>query len=294
MSVLVAGATGALGTRVVRVLRDRDVQVRCLVRPGSDASALEESGAEVVRGDLLDPESLHEACATVRTVICTATVISRLLGGAGGPSLAEVDDRGVGNLVTVAEQAGVGRFVYVSYAGVDAGLGFPLERVKLANEDRLRRSALREVIVRPDGFQELQLTATARFDVAGGTVAIVGRGDTRRRFVSREDVAALLVALALDPDPPAVVEVGGPDALSVNEMVALAEHLSGRTLKRRRMPLPVVRLAMRALSRRRPALASVFGIGLLIDTQEALWDDAPLVGYGIRPRSVAEHFGADA
>lgn len=289
MTCLVAGATGALGTSVVRLLRERGKPVRCLVRSGSDASALEALGAEVARGDLLDPESLRAACADVRTVISTATAISRLLAGAKSPSLAAVDDAGVGALIAAAEQTGVERFVYVSYAGVDAGLGFPLERAKLANEQRLCRSTLRAVTVRPDGFQELQLSPTARFDVARGSVAIIGRGDTRRRFVSRDDVATLLVALALDPDPPALVEVGGPDALSANETVELAERLCGRPLKRQRMPRPLVRIGMRVLSRPKPALASIFGIGLLIDTQEARWDDQALLRYGITPRSIAEH-----
>lgn len=289
MRLLVVGATGALGTRVVRLLRERDLQVRCLVRPSSDASALDELGVEIVRGDLLDPESLRGACAHIDGVISTATMISRLLAGARGPSLAAADDRGVGDLIVAAEQAGVQRFLYVSYAGVDAGLGFPLERAKRANEERLCRSALREVIVRPDGFQDVQLTPTARFDVARGSVSVIGKGDNRRRFVSRDDVAALLVALALDPDPPALVEVGGPDALSANETAILAERLIGRTLKRQRMPRPVARLAIRVLSRPKPALASIFGIGLLIDTQTATWDEQPLLRYGIRPRSIQQH-----
>jgi uncharacterized protein YbjT (DUF2867 family) len=292
MTLLVVGATGELGMSVVRLLREREQSVRCLVRPQRDASALEGLGAEIARGDLRDAESLRAACAGVRTVISTATAISRLLAGERGPSLAEVDDTGVGALIAAAEQAGVERFVYVSYAGVDAGLGFPLERAKLANEQRLRRAGLRAVIVRPDGFQEVQLSPTARFDLARGTVAILGRGDNRRRFVSRENVAALLVALAVDPDPPAVVEVGGPDAISPNDTVALAERLTGRRLKRRRMPRPLVRLGMRLLSRSKPALASIFGIGLLVDTQEAHWDDQALIRYGISPRSIAEHLRA--
>lgn len=292
MTFLVVGATGELGTSVARLLREREEPVRCLVRPQTDASALEELGAKIARGDLLDSESLGAACAEVGTVISTATAISRLLAGARGPSLAAVDDQGVGALIAAAEQAGVERFVYVSYAGVDAALGFPLERAKLANEQRLRRAILRAVIVRPDGFQEVQLSPTARFDLERGTVAMLGRGDNRRRFVSRENVAALLVALALDPDPPLVVEVGGPDAISPNETVALAERLTGRPLKRRRMPRPLVWLGMRLLSRSRPALASIFGIGLLVDTQEAHWDDHMLIRYGISPRSIAEHLGA--
>ena len=292
VTFLVVGATGELGMSVVRLLRGREQSVRCLVRSQSDASALEALGAEIARGDLLDAESLAAACVDVRTVISTATAISRLLAGERGPSLAEVDDTGVGALIAATEQAGVERFLYVSYAGVDAGLGFPLERAKLANEQRLRRAGLRAVIVRPDGFQEVQLSPTARFDLERGSVAILGRGDNQRRFVSRENVAALLVALAVDPDPPAVVEVGGPDAISPNDTVALAERLTGRRLKRRRMPRPLVRLGMRLLSRSKPALASIFGIGLLVDTQEAHWDDQALIRYGISPRSIAEHLRA--
>ena len=292
MTFLVVGATGELGTSVVRLLHQRVERVRCLVRPDSDASMLEGLGAEIARGDLLDPASLRAACTGVGAVISTATAISRLLTGSNRASLTAVDDVGVGALIAAAEQSGVERFVYVSYAGVDAGLRFPLERAKLANEQRLHGAALRAVIVRPDGFQELQLSPTARFDVARSTVAILGRGATKRRFVSREDVAALLVALVLDPDPPALVEVGGPDAISANETVELAERLVGRPLKRRRMPRPLVRLGMRLLSRPKPALASIFGIGLLIDTQEAHWDDRALLRYGITPRSIAEHLGA--
>jgi uncharacterized protein YbjT (DUF2867 family) len=292
MTILVAGATGALGSSATRLLLARGESVRCLVRDASDASALELAGAEIVRGDLLEPETLRAACVDIGVVISTATAIGRLLADARGPSLAAVDDAGVGELIAAAEQNGVERFVYVSYAGVDAGLGFPLERAKLANEERLRRSTMREVVVRPDGFQELQLSPTARFDVGRGRVSILGRGDNRRRFVSREDVAALLAAVAVADDPPRLVEVGGPDALSANEIVALAERLTGRTLKRQRMPRPLARLGMRLLSRPKPALASIFGIGLLIDTQEASWDDRALVQHGIEPRSIADHLQA--
>lgn len=82
------------------------------------------------------------------------------------------------------------------------------------------------------------------------------------------------------------MDVGGPDALSRNEAADLAERISGRTLKRRHMPQPAVRLARRLLARRKPALASVFGLGLLMDIQEASWDDTPLRARGIEPRTV--------
>jgi uncharacterized protein YbjT (DUF2867 family) len=294
MTVLVVGATGALGGQVVRRLLERGERVRCLVRPQADPTGLEGLGAEIVRGDLLDPGSLRSACSGIEQVVCTATAISRLLTGAGGPSLAEVDDKGVGNLVAAAEQQGVERFVYLSYAGVEAELGFPLERAKAANERRLRESSLREVIVRPDGFQEIQLSPMAKFDVARSRVDILGRGDTRRRFVASDDVAALCVILTADPDPPSLLEVGGPDALSRNEAADLAEQISGHELKRRHMPRPAVRLATRLLARPKPALASVFGIGLLMDLHESRCDDTPLRERGIEPQQVAVHLRRQA
>jgi len=217
-------------------------------------------------------------------------MIARLLAGNEGPSLPEVDDRGVGNLVAAAETAGVERFVYVSYLGVDAGLGFPLERAKAANEDRLRRAGLREVIVRPDAFQDVHLAPLGRFDAVGGKVEILGRGDSKRRWVACDDVAALVTALALEDDPPRLVEVGGPDALSKNEAAELAQSIGGGGIKRRHMPRAAARIGSRLLARKKPELATVFGLGLLMDLHETQADDAPLLERGIDPQHVAAHF----
>ena len=262
--------------------------MRGLVRPSSDASGVESVGAEVVRGTLGEPESLAAACDGVGTVVCTATAIARELAGTGGGGIDEVDRTGVGNLIQAAERAGVERFVYVSYAGVEAGLGFPLERAKLANEQRLESAGMRRVVVRPDAFQELHLGATAQFDIAGGKVGVLGRGDTRRRFVATDDIATLLGELALEAEPPELIEVGGPEALSKNDAIEFVEQTGGLKLKRQRLPRPLVRLGMHLLSRPRPALAAVFGLGLLMDLHEGTATDAPLRERGIEPRSASE------
>jgi uncharacterized protein YbjT (DUF2867 family) len=204
----------------------------------------------------------------------------------------DVDEIGMGHLVEAAEQVGVRRFVYVSYAGADAALGSPLDRAKIATEQRLRSSWMRVTIVRPDAFQEIHLAPLGRFDVRNGTVAVFGKGDTKRRWVSTDDVAALIAAVAVEPDPPPVIEFGGPDSLSRNEVIAIAEECTGRAMRCRRMPRPLARLGMRVLARRRPALASVFGAGLLQDLLEARWDDSPLRERGIIPKPVREHIRA--
>lgn len=287
--ILVVGATGELGHRVVDLLLARGEAVRCLVRPSTDGSRLRTAGADVVAGDLLDPPSLATACDGAETVVDTATMMSRQLAGQRRPAMLEVDLRGTLALIDAAEKAGVRRFVYLSFAGLGGlGLGTALERGKLAGEERLRSTTMRAVIVRPDAFSDLHFSPVARFDLAAGKVATVGRGDTRRRWVTTDDVAALVAALAVEPDPPAVVEFGGPEALSRNEVVALAERLTGRRFRHQHLPRPVARALVRLLRGSRPALASMFGVGLEQDLVPATWDDDPLRRRGIRPMSATD------
>ena len=257
--ILVVGATGLLGGRVASLLVKRGEQVRSLVRRGSSAPSWG-GDVDVAMGDLTDPTSLSAACAGVDTVVATATAIGRRLAGAGGPSIREVDELGMLALVGAAETAGVARFVYVSYAGVDAGLGMPIERAKLAVERRLATSRMQRVVVRPDAFQDVHLMPLGRFDVARGRVAVFGRGDVPQRWVNVEDVAALLASLAVESDPPGLVELGGPEALSRNAAIEVAARATGRPMKRQAMPLWVARLGMRLLARPNDALASLFGL----------------------------------
>jgi uncharacterized protein YbjT (DUF2867 family) len=285
--ILVVGATGDLGGRVVRILRQRGEAVRCLVRPGADTTALTACGAETVVGDLTRPSTLDQACIGARTVILTATAITSLLAGAKGPSIRDVDHLGTAALINTAEDAGVSHFVYLSYAGVDAGLGHPIERAKLAMEARLQDSTMRATIVRPDAFQEIHLTSIGRFDLRRGRVAVFGGGNAPRRWVSTSDVAALVSTVATEVDPPELVEFGGPEPLSRNQAIAIAESLTGRSVRRRRVPRSVATMGIRALSRPNPVIASVMGLALLQDMPSG-WDDGPLRRRGIQPRPASE------
>ncbi|MCW2782534.1 MAG: hypothetical protein JWR35_2983 [Marmoricola sp.] len=292
--LLVVGGTGELGGRVVRLLCEQGNDVRCLVRRDTEDAGLRALGVSVVHGDLTEPLGLAAACEGAQTVIATATVIARRLAGTRKPSIREADEVGMRSLVEEAESAGVERFVYLSFAGADAALGTPLERAKVATERLLSRSSMRSVVVRPDAFQEIHLAPLGRFDMAAGEVAVFGRGDSRRRWVSTDDVAAFVARVAVEPDPPAVIEFGGPEAISRNEAVALAEALTSRRMKVSRMPRPLVRLGIRLLNRPNDALASVFGAGLLQDLHEARWDDGPLQERGIKAKSASDYLREQA
>ena len=115
--VLVAGATGSLGSTVCRMLVDQGTPVRALVRSGSSperVGALRALGIELALGDLRDPESLRRACRGVDRVVSTATATS---GRGGADTVQNVDGEGQVALIDAAQQERVQHFVYVSFSG---------------------------------------------------------------------------------------------------------------------------------------------------------------------------------
>ncbi|TQJ41871.1 uncharacterized protein YbjT (DUF2867 family) [Arthrobacter sp. SLBN-112] len=286
--ILLIGATGDLGGRVARGLRSAGHKVRCLVRQNTDVAQLQAIGAEIIRGDLIDPATLAPACKGVDTVIATATAMSRRLQGSSQGSIRDVDQVGMEHLIDAAEAAGVGRFVYLSFAGIETAVETPLRHAKLAMERRLASSGMKTVIVRPDAFQEVHLSPTGRFDMAAGKVSVIGKGNTRTRWVATDDVAALLCAVALEADPPLLVEFGGPEPLSKNEACAMAGELMHRPMKVQHMPRLLARLAVRFLSRSRDGLSAALGAGLTADLNRPTWDDMPLRQRGINAKPVSD------
>ena len=83
--ILVCGATGDLGGRILRLLIGSRQQVRALVRPTTDAAQLQGEGVEVVRGDLCDPATLGPALAVVTTVSIPASAGPRVAGSRRSP-----------------------------------------------------------------------------------------------------------------------------------------------------------------------------------------------------------------
>jgi len=109
---LVTGATGFIGSAVVRALLADGQRVRALVRPGTPASQLDSAGVEVVRGDLLDAESLRAAVDGVDGVFHVAGAYQYW---ARDPSvLYRVNVDGTEALLEAARRAGVRRVVHTS------------------------------------------------------------------------------------------------------------------------------------------------------------------------------------
>jgi len=246
--ILMVGATGFLGSNVVQRLTAAGQQVRALVRPSSDPAKralLEASGATLVEGDLKDLASLTRACAGVSTVISTA---SATISRGGGDNLETVDRHGQMQLVEAAEGAGVRHFIYVSFSGNMTDVS-PLSEAKRGVEKRLREGRTTYTIVRPSYFMEVWLSPMLGFDPAGGKVRIYGSGDQPMSMISVPDVGAYVAGCV---DNPAVenetIELGGPEAITYNAIVALFEKALGKSIAREHVPLEALEAQFKGAS----------------------------------------------
>jgi NADH dehydrogenase len=270
---LIVGATGMLGGEICRLLGEQGKKVRALVRRTSDpakVAGLRGLGAEVVYGDLKDRASVAAACRGASAIISTA---SSTVSKQAGDSIESVDRQGQLNVIEAAEQAGVGRFVLVSFPKID--LDFPLQSAKRAIEDRLQRSAIRYTILQPTCFMEVWLSPALGFDPGNGTAQVFGDGRNKLSWISIGDVAKFAVAALDNPRAEnAVIQLGGPDALSPLEVVRLAESLTGKTVVVQHVPEAALRTqygaATDSLQKSLAALMLYYARGDVINMTETL------------------------
>ena len=227
--VIVAGATGVLGSEIARRLLERGEKVRALVRTSSDPEkiqSLEKAGAEIVRGDLRDPASLLAACRGVTAVISTVTMITT---GKEGDSFESTDSAGTRNLIDAAKAGGAKRFVFVSFdrSGMPDA---PLMTAKGEAEDHLKKSGMTYTILQPSFFMESWLGPMLFADTAAGTAKVYGKGTAKIRYVSVGDVAELAAQSVANPAARnATILFGGPDGISQQDAVRIFDEAFGKS-----------------------------------------------------------------
>ena len=151
--ILVTGGTGFVGEEVVRELLARGYRVRLLVRHSLPSSLKDRLGIEIIRGDVLKPETLPAAMAGVQAVIHLIGIIAET----SRVTFEQAHIDATRHVVDAAKQAGVTRYIQMSAEGTRAEAISRYHRTKWEAEELVRRSGLDWTIFRPSliyGYDE--------------------------------------------------------------------------------------------------------------------------------------------
>jgi NADH dehydrogenase len=287
MKVLVAGATGMLGSEICRRALAYGHDVIGLVRADSDPASvarLRALGVEVREAELTEPASLPAAVAGATAVISGVTAVHQRVAG---QALDDVDRIGQGHLIAAASAAGVSRFIYVSVTG-RLDRDDPLTTAKRASEEALRASGMSFTILRPTYFMEIWLSPRLGFDYPNARATIYGDGERPISWVSFTDVAELAVRSLDHPAAPgAVLEVGGPEALSPLEVVRTFEEAGGREFTVEHVPEAALEQQYREAAGPMPRTFASLMLGYAAGDEIAM--AATAAGFGIRLCSVQDY-----
>ena len=234
--VLLTGASGYVGGRLLRLLSEKSIPVRCLSRHPELLSARVTSSVEVVQGDVLDRESLSAALAGVGS----AYYFIHSMGSAD--NFEETDRRAAQNFAEAARDAGVQRIIYLG------GLGD--EKEQLSPHLRSRHEV--GEILRSTGVQMIEFRASIvigsgslSFEMIRALVEKLPIMITPRwvavpaQPIAIEDLLNYLVAaLLLNGNDSRTYEIGGSDQVSYGEL--MREYARQRGLRRLLIRVPVL------------------------------------------------------
>lgn len=295
--LLLTGATGLVGSALLRRLTAAGLPVRCLVRDPRRLGA-DRVRVQIALGDLADPPSFRNALRGVRTVVHLAAANRDQRAG----SIEELNGIATWRMVRAAERAGVDRFVFLSSLGASSHDRTRVLRSKALAERAVLASDLRHTVFAPSlvyAPADRLLTRIERVALVAPVMPISGRGEAIYEPIWTEDVADCVMAVLVSGAGDAATageryELAGPQTLSQREIVALVLRAAGRSRPTIAIPSAIVSRTLRAaetlMKSRAPATwdeAELFEVSM---TSRAGTADA--LGLGVSPRSMAAVLGA--
>ena len=240
--ILLTGATGLVGSALLRRLTARGEPIRVLVR---DTRRLgpERVRVQIVLGDLADPHSFRHAMRGVRTVVHLAAAER----DQEHASIEELDGLATWRLLRAAERAGVEHFVFTSHLGATPHHAARVQRAKALAEAAVAEADLRTTtlalsLVYAPGDRRLQLAHRL------GLLPVVpapGFRAARSQPIWAEDVAAALDAVITGEHGPRL-ELAGPEELTHRAILSLAMRAAGRRRGVVSLPDPLLRRMLEA------------------------------------------------
>ena len=284
--ILVTGGSGFIGRRVVARLVDGGHRVRVVAR-GQRGGDLPGS-VEVARGSVVSGEGLAEAMDGAEKVVHLVAIIRET----GDQSFESVIWRGTERVVEAAKVAGVKKFVYVSAIGAQDNPTYPYLQAKWQAERAVTRSGLNYTILRPSivfGEGDEFINALASLVRYNPLVPVAGTGKTRFQPIWVEDLVTCIVAcVEEDAHCGEVLEVGGPEHLSYDQMVDIVKEALGKSRVKLHVPLSVMRPLARVMewALTKPPVTREQLKMLSLDNVTGT--DAVMKSFGVQPRRLAD------
>jgi uncharacterized protein YbjT (DUF2867 family) len=289
--ILLTGATGTIGSALLRRLTRKGEPVRCLVR---DPRRLGDHRVrvQIALGDLVDPPSFRHALRGVDTVVHLAAAIR----DEPRASIEELNAVATLRLVRAAERAGARRFVFFSAMGARHHSRTRFFRAKALARQAVEGSSLETAVFSPSIVYtpgDPWLTLLERFSYLPA-IPVSGSGRALYQPIWAEDVADCVVAALMASGPrKRSFELAGPETLSYDEIVRAAMRPTGRRRRLVHVPLPLVRLSLRAL--RRLGGPKVFATWeeaeLMEEPMTSVRGTADAESLGVRPLAMASVLG---
>jgi NADH dehydrogenase len=230
MNVVVAGGTGFLGADMVRELMDAGHSVAVLGR--SKPVRGPAASAAWIEGDVRKPETLRGKLAGYDAVVDAVQFPnSPIENPKKGYTFAEVDLAGTKNLVDAAREGGVGHFIDISGVGAASDGRYHWLRYKWDEEQHTIASGVPYTIFRGSwvyGPGDVSLNRFLGFARFLPFVPVIGNGKTRINPLLVSDFAAHVVAAVVRGPANVIFEIGGPDVLTMDEIVKTALRVSGK------------------------------------------------------------------
>jgi len=267
--LLLTGATGSVGSRLLPLLLERGEEVRCLVREPRKLGA-RRVDVQIALGDLgemSDPYLVRQALRGVDTVIHLAASIR----DQPPKRIEELNGLATVRLLRAAERSGVRSFHFFSALDAQAAQRTRFFRAKWLAERAVLSSPLQTTVFAPSivyDHSDPWITLLRRFSFLP-VLPVAGEGQARFQPIWAADVARCVVGALErergDGEATRRYELAGPEALTYDDMADLVSRIAGRPRPLVHLPLPLVRAGL-------IALRSVFGEAVF-----ATWEEAELM-----------------
>lgn len=272
--VLVTGATGNVGSRVVRELRGRGVAVRALVRDPEGTAERLGASVELAPGDLSDAASVRRALEGVDAVFLACANDPRQVGYETG-------------VIDAAATAGVGRVVKLSAFGAEIGSSIAFWDWHARIEEHLLASGVPAAVLRPTFYMTNLLGAAEGVAREGGLFAPAGGAGIS--MIDPADVAAVAaVALTTGGHEGRTYALTGPEAITYERVAGDLSSATGRRIDFVAVPDEAARRALIGAGTPEPVAGQLIGLfGLLRQGAHERTTDAVRALTGREPRTFA-------